>query len=120
MQLQEGFLYGATSRVAQDDDEARTKLARGELDATDLRRRHDVAGDANDEEVTESLVEDDFCRDARVGAAEDDREGLLAVRQVTAMCSAGGCGVTLRISDKSRIALAKPGQRLDGSEHQGR
>ena len=44
--------------------------------------RDDVAGDADDEQVAEPLIEDDLGRHARVGAAEDDRERLLASSQL--------------------------------------
>jgi hypothetical protein len=51
-------------RVAKDDDETCSVPLRRELDAPDLRRRDDVAGNANDEQVAESLIEHDFGRDA--------------------------------------------------------
>ncbi len=62
-----------TSRVPNRDG--------GELDAADLRRRDDVAGDADHEQIAEALIEDELGRHARVGAAEDDRERQLVLRQ---------------------------------------
>ena len=64
--------------MAEHDDQRRAELCGGELHAADLRRGDDVAGDADDEQVAEALVEHDFGGHPRVGAAEDDRERLLA------------------------------------------
>ena len=61
----------------------------GELDAADLRRRDDVAGDADDEEIAKALIEDDLGRHARVGTAEDDGEGRLPRGQLDAPRLAG-------------------------------
>ena len=58
----------------EHDDEARAEALGRELDAADLRRCDDVARDADDEQVAESLVEHDLDGHARVGAAEDDRD----------------------------------------------
>ena len=72
---------GAALRVAEHDDQPRAEPRGGELDAADLRRRDDVAGDADHEQVAEALVEDDLGGHPRVGAAEDDGERLLACDQ---------------------------------------
>src|SRR4029453_6193976 len=55
---------------------------RGELDAADLGRRHDVAGHADHEQIAEALIEDQLRRDARARAAQDDREGFLSRDQL--------------------------------------
>ena len=65
-------------RVAEHDDEAGAVALRRKLDAADLRGCDDVAGDADDEQIAEPLVEDDFRRHARIRAAENDGERLLA------------------------------------------
>jgi len=64
-------------RVAKDDNQARAIPSGGEFDAADLRRSDDVACDANDEEVPQTLIEHDLRRDARIRTSEDDRERLL-------------------------------------------
>jgi hypothetical protein len=56
----EGRDDGAALRVAQDDHQPGPEPGRRELHAADLRRRDDVAGDADDEEIAESLVEDEL------------------------------------------------------------
>jgi hypothetical protein len=72
----------AHTGVAQHDDERRPEPLGGELDAADLRGRDDIAGNADDEQVAEALVEDDLRRHPRVGTAEDDGERFLTERQL--------------------------------------
>ena len=66
--------------MAENDNEGGAESLNSELDAADLGGRDNVAGDANDKEVTKALVKDDFGGDARVRAAKDNRERLLAPR----------------------------------------
>jgi len=54
-------------RMPQDDYQSGAELFRGELDAADLRRRNDVAGHANDEQIAQPLIEDDLHRHSRIG-----------------------------------------------------
>jgi hypothetical protein len=63
--------------VSEHDDETRTKRECGKLDALDDRVRDDVPGDADHEEITHSLIEHKLRRDARIRAADDDRDGSL-------------------------------------------
>ena len=74
----------AAARVAEHHDEARVEALRGKLHRAHLRRRHDVPGDADHEQVAQALVEHDLCRDARIRAAEDDGERLLPGGQLAA------------------------------------
>ena len=67
-----------TLGVAHHDHQPRPEPACRKLNATDLRRRDDVAGDTNDEEVAKALVEHQFRRDTRVRTSEYDRERLLS------------------------------------------
>ena len=90
-QLLERGQNRAALRVAEDDDQPRAEARRGELDAPDLRRRDDVAGHADDEQVAQALVEHDLGRHARIGAAENDGERLL--RQPRARRAASGSSV---------------------------
>src|SRR5258708_26130829 len=83
-QITGGGENGAGLRGAEDYHQPGGVSLRGKLDAADLRGRDDVAGDANDEEVSEPLIEDDLRRDAGVGAAENNRERLLAARELGA------------------------------------
>ena len=50
--------------------------------AEDDRSVGDLAGSARDEQIAEAAIKDDFGRDARIDAAEDRRERLLAFHQV--------------------------------------
>src|SRR5690606_15104906 len=71
-------------RMAHDHDEARPGDFGGVLDAADLRGGDDVPGDADHEEIPESLIEHDLGGHAGVRTAEDDREGLLSLDQLAA------------------------------------
>src|SRR6516162_6466457 len=62
--------------------EARAESRSRKFDTADLRGRDDVAGHADDEQVAESLVEDDLRRHPCIRAAEHDGERLL--------CGGGG------------------------------
>src|SRR6202044_1227099 len=55
LQLLQRRLNGAALRVAQYHDQACAKLLGGELDAADEGRGDDVAGDTDDEQVSQSL-----------------------------------------------------------------
>ena len=85
-ELLESRQNGATARVAQYDDERCAEPLRGELDAADLGRRDDVAGDADDEQVAQPLVEDNLRWDSRVRTAEDNCEWLLTCSELTTSC----------------------------------
>src|SRR6267378_1718300 len=71
-------LRGAAWRVSHDDGQPRVEALGRELDAAHLRRRDDIARDADDEQVAETLAEDELGRNARIGTAEHDGERLLA------------------------------------------
>ena len=62
----DGGLDGAAAGVSHDDDEAWPELEGGELDGAELEGGDDVAGDADDEHVSDALVEEDFGGDAGV------------------------------------------------------
>ena len=75
LQLFQRRLDGAAVRMPEDDDQTRAELFGGKFDAADLRRRDDVAGDADHEQVPEPLIEDDLHRDSRIGTPEDTANG---------------------------------------------
>ena len=104
----------AALRVAEHDDQPRAEALGGELDAADLRRRDDVAGDADDEQVAQALVEDDLGRHARVGAAEDDRERLLPGGEPRRAWLATRPAAHVR--DEAAVALAQSLERVAGGD----
>src|ERR1051325_3174335 len=79
----------------------------GELDAADLRGSDDIAGDADHEQVAEPLVEDDLRRDPRIGAAEHDRERLLAVRELGAPRLAQECLDAAHVGHEAEVSFAQ-------------
>ena len=103
--------HGAATRVTEHDDEPRMELRRRELHAADLRGRNHVAGHADHEQVAEPLIENDLGRHARVGATQDDRERLLALRELVAPRGAHA-RIALPIGNETPIAFAQQGKRL--------
>ena len=75
--------------MAEDDDESGAEPLGRELDAADLGGRDDVAGDPDDEQIAQSLVEDDLDRHTRVRASEDDGERRLPRHELVAARRAG-------------------------------
>ena len=74
-----------TLSVTQYHDKLGAEPLRGELHAADLRRGNDVSSNADDEQVTETLVENDFYGDAGVGTTEDDGKRFLSNSRLTAV-----------------------------------
>jgi hypothetical protein len=104
--------------VAEHDDERRGELRRRKFDAADLRRCDDVAGDADHEQVAETLVEDELDRDAGIRAAEDHREGFLARHELAAPRLAGQGVETAHARREAAVAFAQPIQCVACSRHQ--
>ena len=63
--------------MTEHDDEGDVEHGDRVFDGPQHRRVDDVAGGADDEHVTEALVEDDLSGDPAVGASEDHRGGSL-------------------------------------------
>jgi hypothetical protein len=92
--------------VSQHDDEPRAEALGGELDAPDLRGGDDVAGDADDEQLAEPLIEDDLGGHAGIGAAEDDRERLLDLGQLGAAVAVEQRIGAADVRDEAAVAVA--------------
>ena len=110
----------AALRVAEDDDQRRAVALGGELDAADLRWRDDVAGDANDEQVAQSLVEHDLRRYAGIGTSEDDGERLLAVRQLRTPARADGVVGGAQPRGEAAVAVLQALERFRRRNHRFR
>src|SRR5207249_4516000 len=65
------------SRVPEHDRQPRSEAPGGELHTPDLRRRHDVPGDADHKQISKPLPEHELGGNARIGATQDDGERLL-------------------------------------------
>ena len=105
----------AALRVAKDDDESRGVSCRGEFDAADLGGSDDVAGDANDEQIAEPLIEDVLDRRARIGAAEDDGERSLPLDEMRMPAAARAAFA----GDEARVALAQASEAIFGRDRIG-
>ena len=105
--------------MAEHDDEPRPVPLGRELDAADLRRRDDIAGDADDEQIAEPLVEHDFRRHARVGTAKDDGERFLARGDLCAARFARQRIVAADVGDETTVAVSKALQGFGRWNHRG-
>ncbi len=108
LQLFESRPHGAALRVPQHHHQPGAEAGGGELDAAHPGGRHDVAGDANDEQIAQPLIEDDLGGHPRVRATEDDGEGLLLLRQLERPRRRG---LAADAGDEAPVAVA---QMLDG------
>jgi hypothetical protein len=81
-----------------------------------LRRRNDVARDADDEQIAEALIENNFRRHTRVRAAEDDRERFLPLRELVAPRGADA-RIALALGHEAPIALAQQVERFPRRNH---
>jgi len=97
---------GAALRVAHHDHEPGSELRRGELDGPDDGRGDDVTRDAHDEQIPETLVEQDFDGRSGVRAPEDDREGALRRRRHVRAPRA--CGRRACLLAEATIPFLKP------------
>ena len=113
--LLQGFERGrdrAALRMPEHHDEPGAEPLGGEFDAVNLRGRDDVSGDADDKQIAEALVEDQFGGHSRIRTSEDDREGLLPGCQRLAARPVR-CGVPVeRAGHESLIPLAQPRERF--------
>src|SRR5882724_8333962 len=96
--------------MTQDHDQARAQVCDCVLDAAQCMVVDQIASCANDEKVTQVLVEDQLGRGAGIGASENDSERVLLLGCLCpARCGRFALGYLTR--GKSEIALLKFGQR---------
>jgi hypothetical protein len=119
LQLFDGRQNGAAARVPEHDNEPRAESRRRELDASYLGGSDDIAGHANDEEITETLVEHDLDGHTRIGAAKDDRERLLVLGQLEWARLTKGRFAGLDAGDETAVALAQARERVVWWYHRG-
>ncbi len=98
--------------MSEDQHESYSELQRCKFDATSRTRSHDVSSNANDEQVTETLIENDLRRNPRVGASENDGKRLLARHNFVAVLRTGARLTTRRAGGKALIPLAQAFERL--------
>ena len=81
----------AASGVAQHDKKSRTELLRRILCAAHLRRRSDVSGNADHEQVSKTLIENMLDGHPRICACQNHGEGRLTREQIFPLFPACGC-----------------------------
>src|SRR5262245_44222663 len=80
----DGRFHRAAAAVAENHNKRHLELGDRIFDAPfhyRARSADHIAGNANHEQVTNALVEEDFWRNARIGTAEDGGLGTLAFGQ---------------------------------------
>src|ERR1700686_1201711 len=117
LQLLQRRVDGAALRVAQYHHQASAELFGGELDAADLGRSNDVTGDANDEEIAQALVEDDFDGHPGIGTAEDGGEWLLACGQFETARPTGNRLAIADVRHESMVSLLQKRERVPSQDH---
>jgi hypothetical protein len=78
----EGRLHGAAAFVSKHHKKLRLEGRTGVLEAAHDLGRHNIARDANDEQVAEAPIENQLRRYPRVAAAQDGRVGSLALGEI--------------------------------------
>lgn len=106
---------GAALFMTDDDDEADVEVFDGVFDGADDVVVEDVAGIADDEKITEALVEIELGGDAGVGAGEDDGDRGLALGEFGA-ARRGLVGAHDLAGSEAAVALDEAGQRFIGAE----
>lgn len=94
-------------RVPQHDRQPRPEARGSKLYAPDLRRRHDIPGYSDYEQVSKPLPKHELRGNARIGAPQDDSERLLSAGEREPMgLVERGLGVILA-RDKTTVALSQ-------------
>jgi hypothetical protein len=83
-----------------------------ELDRPNLRGGDDVSRNPNDEQVAESLIEDDLGRNTRIRTTKDNCERLLPRRQLAAACLVRYWVVAGSAGDEAAISFPKALERF--------
>jgi hypothetical protein len=91
--------------MAEHDDQSGAIARCCELHAADLRGRDDIAGDADDEQIAETLIEDDLRGHARIRTAQDDGERFLARRDLVTTALARQRVLIAFARNETRIAF---------------
>ena len=103
-------------RMSEDDNKSCRKTVGRKLDAPDERRRNNVSCHSDDEQITESLVEHNLCRNPRIRTTQKDRDRLLSGGQ----CKASGGPRVPWIEPVLReppVAFAELDQGIAGRNH---
>ena len=64
--------------VSQNHEQLRIQMDSSVFNAAGNIIGNDVSGDANDKEISEPLIKDEFHRNTRVAASQNDGKGVLA------------------------------------------
>ena len=112
--------HRAAIGVPQDDDQPRTEMLRRELDTAHLRWRNDVARNPDDEQVAQTLIEDDLDRYPGIGASEYGGEWFLPGGQFDAPGAARRRVMASDVGDEAGVPVTQQRQRFEGGNHRSR
>src|SRR5262245_36397747 len=99
--------------MTQHDNKPRPESLSGELDASHLRGRDDVAGYADNKQVSQTLIEDDLRRNPGIGTTEDDGKRLLISFQFKSPGRKRRAAIT-KTRGKPVVPFTQTFQRVDG------
>src|SRR3977135_1185982 len=99
--------------MPENNDESCSKMLHRVLDAPQRMIIHQISGRANDEEVTNGLIKNNFGRRARISASDNDGKRMLVLRGF----GAAGGGRLARAdlaSSKSLVARLQTAESIIG------
>ena len=108
---------GAALGVSEDEEDGRVHVANAVFDGTDFVDVADVSGDADDEEVHDAGVEEEFDGDSGVGAGDDGGDGVVALVRGGSEASPlfVGVGTPEGAAGEAGISFLKNFQRFRGA-----
>lgn len=108
----------ATFGVAENDDQVGVKVFDGVFDTADSLVGDDVAGDADDEEIADALIEEEFGGNPGIGTTEDDGERVLTFGDFGST-DGGLIGVGERVFDVALVPFNQALESLVGGDAGG-
>src|SRR6266446_673905 len=101
--------------MPENNDEPCSKMVYRVLDASQRIVIHQITGCADDEEVSDVLIKNDFGRRPRISAPHDDREWMLVLRGCRTTSGDGLAGADFTLGE-ARVAGLQATQSLIGSD----
>ena len=103
--------------MAQHHHQPGAETLDGKLDAADLRRRHDVAGHADDEQLAQPLIEDQLGWHAGICTAQQHGKRNLLHDELAAARLVGGQRDAPQAGDETAVASLKDLEGFVGWNH---
>ena len=117
LQLPQRRFDGAALRVAQYHHQACAELLGGKLDTADEGRGNDFAGDPNDEQISQSLIENDFNRHPGIGTSKDGRKWFLTRGQLEATRPTRNCVTVADVRHETAVPGLQKRESFPSQDH---